>query len=328
MTDLARYKSLVEQFPARRVLVLGDVILDRYVWGSVERISPEAPVPVVRVERESSMLGGAGNVARNLAALGAQTEIVAAVGEDDAARELLKLFSSWKIGVSGLVTDAERPTTLKTRVIARAQQVVRYDRERDEPIAASTADALVEALRAQAPQVEGVVIEDYGKGLLTPDLIQEAMAIFAEHRLRVFVDPKQGDWAGYRGAELVKPNLREAEQITGIRVREESDLEPLGEALLGLTDAHSIAITRGERGMSLYSKAQGLQQVPTVARAVADVAGAGDTAVATLALARLSGASWIESAELANAAAGFVVGVPGTATLTPHQLLTTLGVSL
>ncbi len=328
MTDLARYKSLVEQFPARRVLVLGDVILDRYVWGSVERISPEAPVPVVRVERESTMLGGAGNVARNLAGLGAQTEIVAAVGEDDAARELLQLFSSWKIGVSGLVTDAERPTTLKTRVIARAQQVVRYDRERDEPIAASTADALVEALRAQAPQVEGVVIEDYGKGLLTPNLIQEAMAIFAEHRLRVFVDPKQGDWAGYRGAELVKPNLREAEQITGIRVREESDLEPLGEALLGLTDAHGIAITRGERGMSLYSKAQGLQQVPTVARAVADVAGAGDTAVATLALARLSGASWIESAELANAAAGFVVGVPGTATLTPHQLLTTLGLSL
>ena len=327
MTDAARFVSLVNAFPERRLLVLGDLILDRYVWGSVERISPEAPVPVVRVDRESTMLGGAGNVARNLASLGAQTEIVAAVGEDEAARELLQLFASWKIGVSGLVTDAGRPTTLKTRVIARAQQVVRYDREIDEPIAASTADALVDALRTQAARAEGVVIQDYGKGLLTPDLIREAMAIFAEQRLRVFVDPKQGNWERYRGAELVKPNLREAEQITGIRVRDESDLEPLGEALLGLTDAQSIAITRGEQGMSLYSKEHGLQQVPTEAHAVADVAGAGDTAVATLALARLSGASWIESAELANAAAGFVVGVPGTATLTPHQLLTTLGVS-
>ena len=327
MTDAARFVSLVNAFPERRLLVLGDLILDRYVWGSVERISPEAPVPIVRVDRESTMLGGAGNVARNLASLGAQTEIVAAVGEDEAARELLQLFASWKIGVSGLVTDAGRPTTLKTRVIARAQQVVRYDREIDEPIAARTADALVDALRTQAARAEGVVIQDYGKGLLTPDLIQEAMAIFAEQRLRVFVDPKQGNWERYRGAELVKPNLREAEQITGIQVRDESDLEPLGEALLGLTDAQSIAITRGERGMSLYSKEHGLQQVPTEARAVADVAGAGDTAVATLALARLSGASWIESAELANAAAGFVVGVSGTATLTPHQLLKTLGVS-
>ncbi len=328
MTDAARFVSLVNQFPARRLLVLGDVILDRYVWGSVERISPEAPVPVVRVDRESTMLGGAGNVARNLASLGAQTEIVAAVGGDDAARELLELFANWKIGVSGLVTDAGRPTTLKTRVIARAQQVVRYDREHDEPIGVSTADALVEALRNQAPRVEGVVIQDYGKGLLTADLLQQAMAIFAEHRVRVFVDPKGGNWAGYRGAELVKPNLREAEQITGIRVREDTDLEPLGEALLGLTDAQSIAITRGDRGMSLYSKQHGLQQVPTVARAVADVAGAGDTAVATLALARLSGATWIESAELANAAASFVVAVPGTATLTPAQLLAMLGVSL
>jgi len=326
MTDGARFAALVAQFPARRVLVLGDVILDRYVWGSVDRISPEAPVPVVRVDRESSMLGGAGNVARNLASLGAQVEIVAALGDDDAAQELLRLFGSWKIGVSGLVTAADRPTTLKTRVIARAQQVVRYDRELEEPIGAATAQALLQTLRAQTDRVEGAVIQDYGKGLLSTDVIQQAMAIFAEQRLRVFVDPKAGNWGAYRSAELVKPNLREAEQVTGIRVRQGEDLEPLGETLLGLTGAQSVAITRGEEGMSLFSKEEGFQHVPTQARAVADVAGAGDTAVATLTLARLSGATWTEAAELANAAAGFVVGVPGTATLTPEQLLASLGV--
>jgi D-beta-D-heptose 7-phosphate kinase/D-beta-D-heptose 1-phosphate adenosyltransferase len=325
MNNPERLASIVKRFPERRVLVLGDVILDRYVWGSVERISPEAPVPVVRVERESTMLGGAGNVARNLASLGAQAEVAATVGDDDAARELLRLCANWKIDAAGLVTDPSRPTTLKTRVIARAQQVVRYDRELEQPIGAGTVDAILDALRAQVSRIDGVIIQDYGKGLLTRAFVEEAMAIFAGRGLRIFVDPKQGDWAAYRGAELVKPNLREAEQVAGIHATGEAGFERLGEALLRLTGAGSVAITRGDEGMSLFSSEAGLQHVPTVARAVADVAGAGDTAIATLALARLSGASWIEAAQLANAAAGFVVGVPGTATLTPGELLAALG---
>ena len=325
MIDRARAVPLVDEFPAHRVLVLGDVILDRYVWGSVDRISPEAPVPVVRVDRESSMLGGAGNVARNLASLGAQAEIAAALGEDDAAQELLRLFAKWKIDVAGLVSDASRPTTVKTRVIARAQQVVRYDRELVQPIRAATVDALLDALRVQAARVEAVIIQDYGKGLLSREVVQEAMVLFAERGLRVFVDPKEGDWGMYQGAELIKPNLREAEQVTGIRAREQPNLERLSRALLELSGARSIAITRGNEGMTLYTAEDGLHNVPTVERGVADVAGAGDTAIATLTLARLSGASWIESAELANAAAGFVVGVAGTATLTPRELLAMLG---
>jgi D-beta-D-heptose 7-phosphate kinase/D-beta-D-heptose 1-phosphate adenosyltransferase len=324
MMAKARAKELVNRFPACRVGVLGDLILDRYVWGSVDRISPEAPVPVVRVERESTMLGGAGNVARNLASLGARAELAAVVGEDDSARELHRLCARWKIDTSGIITEPSRPTSLKTRVIARAQQVVRYDRETEQPIGATSVEGLLDGLRTQALRLDGVIIEDYGKGLLTPEVMREAMAIFAERDLRVFVDPKESDWGAYGGAELVKPNLREAERLTGIRVRGDSDLERLGQEVLSLTRARTVAVTRGEAGMSLFSSEDGVQHVPTASRAVADVAGAGDTAIAALALARLCHASWVEAAELANAAAGFVVGVPGTATLTQQDLLDSL----
>jgi len=316
-----RSRAIVDRFPACSIGVLGDLILDRYVWGSVDRISPEAPVPVVRVDRESTMLGGGGNVARNLASLGAHTKVMAVVGEDDSARELERLCAHWKIDASGIVVESGRPTTLKTRVIARAQQVVRYDRETEQPIVAASIEALLDVLRTSASGLDGVIIEDYGKGVLAPDVIRGAMDIFAEENLRVFVDPKEGNWEVYRGAELVKPNLREAQQLTGIRVRGASDLDRLGRELLSVTRAQTVAITRGEEGMSLFSEDGGVQHVPTSARAVADVAGAGDTAIAALALARLSGASWIEAAEVANAAAGFVVRIPGTATVTQEELL-------
>lgn len=327
MSDAARLRALTERFAGLRVGVLGDLILDRYVWGSVERISPEAPVPVVRVDHESVMLGGAGNVARNLASLGARVWLAAVTGDDDPAREITRLCARWKIDAGGVIADASRPTTLKTRVIARAQQVVRYDRETERPIAAAVVDDLLEGLRAQAGQLDGVIVEDYGKGLLTLDVLREAMAIFGEHEVAVFVDPKEGEWEIYRGAELVKPNLREAEQILRLRVQGEADLERLGQKLLERTGVRNVAITRGEGGISIFSRSEGVHHVPTVPRPVADVAGAGDTAIATLTLARLAGASWREAAELANAAAGFVVAIPGTATLTPEDLLRSFGAS-
>ena len=316
-----RASELTTSFAAQRVLILGDLILDRYVWGNTDRVSPEAPVPVVQVSHESTMLGGAGNVARNIANLGGMVELVAVVGQDEAARELSRLFSDWKIDAGGLVVESGRPTTQKTRIIARAQQVVRYDRESEDPVAEASQERLLPLIRAKAAEVDGVVIQDYGKGLLTRELIQDAMMIFAERSLRVFVDPKEGAWDVYRDAELVKPNLREAEKVTGIRVRDDSDVERVGWAVLDLTGARMVAITRGARGISLFSSEHELQHIPTAPRAVADVAGAGDTAIATLALARLSNASWAEAAELANYAAGFVVGVPGTASLTAAELL-------
>lgn len=302
------------------MLVLGDLILDRYVWGEVERISPEAPVPVVRVETESTMLGGAGNVARNLASLGAQVEMVGVTGDDEAAGEIARLCDDWKIDVRGVVRDPSRPTTEKSRIIARAQQVVRFDRESEEVLAPAQIDALLAGLRDAAGRVEGAIIEDYGKGLLSSEVLGEVMEIFRAANVRAFVDPKGLPWP-YAGAELVKPNLREAEITAGVRVRSEADLDRAAERLLELSGAGALAITRGSRGMTLYGVQAGRLDVPTTARAVSDVAGAGDTAIATLALARLSGASWLDAASLANAASGVVVQVPGTATVSPDQLI-------
>lgn len=325
MISVERGRAIVQRFAETRVLVIGDLMLDRYVWGSVDRISPEAPVPVVRVGRESSMLGGAGNVVRNLASLGSQVDFVALIGCDEAARELHRRLDHWKIDASGLIEDAERPTTQKTRVIAHNQQVVRYDHEVDEPLRPRILEQVLERVQERAAKADGVVLEDYGKGLLDPAVVPEVMRICAEHELPVFVDPKGLPWDMYAGAALVKPNLREAQDVTGIRVRNGADLERVGRSILEMSGAKLVAITRGEDGMALYSSDAAAKLVATRPRAVADQAGAGDTAISTLALARLSGATWEEAAALANAAAGIVIGIPGTATLSADELLQSLG---
>ncbi len=300
--------------------MLGDLILDRYLWGNTERISPEAPVPVVRVERESTMLGGAGNVARNLASLGAHVDMVGVIGKDAQGDELLALCDRWKIDTRHVVREGARPTTEKTRIIARAQQVVRYDRETDTPISQGTIERVLAGVRAGAADVQGVILEDYGKGLFSSELIADSMRTLAEAGVPVFVDPKDPPWDVYRGAELIKPNQREAEQLVGIRARNEADVERLGREVLERSGARNLALTRGSEGMSMFSADEPTHHIPTAARAVADVAGAGDTVIASLALARLAGATWQEAAELANAAASVVVAVPGTATLTREQL--------
>jgi D-beta-D-heptose 7-phosphate kinase/D-beta-D-heptose 1-phosphate adenosyltransferase len=315
-----RAAELCERFGERRLLVLGDLFLDRYVWGSVERISPEAPVPVVRVDRESSMLGGAGNVARNALSLGARVEMVAAVGRDEAALRLRELFAKHELDPGGLVTVLDRPSTTKTRVIARGQHLVRYDLESDEPLAADALDQILEEVRARMGRVDGVIVEDYAKGVLTREVAQETVRIAAAAGRAVFVDPKLGPWDMYRGAELIKPNLREAQEVCGLRVRREHDLPRLGRAVLEHSGAQNVAITRGEHGIDWFAASGESGHFAARPRPVADNAGAGDTVISVMALARLSGASWPEAAELANCAAGFVVGLPGTATVTPEEL--------
>lgn len=316
-----RVRELVHAFADRRVLVFGDFMLDRYVWGSVDRISPESPVPVVVVERESTMLGGAGNVARNLASLGARVEVVTVVGDDPAAEELARLMRGWKIPTDGFIVDAGRPTTEKTRVIARKQQVVRYDRESDQPIDEAATAQVLRAVDERATRVEGVIIEDYAKGMLAREVLAGAMACFAERGVRCFVDPKAEPWDVYRGAELVKPNLREASELARVRVHDDADLDRVGRAVVEATGAEMIAITRGEEGMDLFGADGSRDHAPAHRRGVSDLAGAGDTTIAVLTLARLSGASWAEAARLAVGAAGFVVSIPGTATLTPDDLI-------
>lgn len=324
---LARRQQLVQALPRCKVMVVGDLMLDRYVWGRVERISPEAPVPVVQVVREETMLGGAGNVVRNLASLGAQVWMAAVVGGDESAAELRRRLDVWKVSADDLVEDATRPTTVKTRVIAGGQQVVRYDLESEEPIPAECAERLVEAVRGRARQVDGAIFQDYGKGMLTAAVVRELMEIFSRQGVRVFVDPKPLPWDVYRGAELIKPNLREAREFLRERIRDERDLARVGRAVLDQTGAQMVAITRSEEGMTLFAPDRETLRVPTLVRAVADTAGAGDTAIATLTLARLAGAEWSEAAQLANAAAGVVVQMRGTATVSPEELLGALAAS-
>ena len=316
-----RVREIVRGFADCRVLVFGDFMLDRYVWGRVDRISPESPVPVVLVDRESTMLGGAGNVARNLASLGARVEVVTVVGDDAAAAELERLMAGWKIPTDGFVVDPGRPTTEKTRVIARSQQVVRYDRESDTPIDARASQRVLDAVRARAERVQGVVIEDYAQGMLAREVAKAAMDMFRAAGVRCFVDPKAEPWDVYAGAELVKPNLREASELARTRVRSDEDLERVGRLVVEATGADMVAITRGEAGMALFGADGSSEYVSAHRRGVSDLAGAGDTSIAVLALARLSGADWSEAARLAVGAAGYVVSIPGTATLTPDDLI-------
>lgn len=306
------------------MLVLGDVMLDRYVWGDVDRISPEAPIPVVRVNSQSTMPGGAGNVARNLASLGARVHMVSVVGDDAPASHLAQSIESWKISAAGLIRDGGRATTEKTRVIARGQQVVRYDREDDHPLSTEIEDRVIDAVRAQAADVRGAILEDYGKGVLSRRVIAESLAIFAERGVRVFVDPKEPPWDVFAGVELIKPNGREAEQVTGELARSDEEVARAAARVLEISGARTVAITRSEHGLTLLERGGDVVHVPATPRAVHDAAGAGDTAIAALSLARVADASWVEAATVANAAAGHVVSVRGTATVSPAELLAAL----
>jgi D-beta-D-heptose 7-phosphate kinase/D-beta-D-heptose 1-phosphate adenosyltransferase len=317
--ELRRLEKLLDGFRNVRLLVLGDVVLDEYLWGDVERVSPEAPVPVVHVRRESMVLGGAGNVVRNAVALGASCDFCAAVGEDRAGDRVLELLAELGVDRSGIVRVPDRPTTRKTRVVARSQQIVRFDRETSEAVPAGLMRTLLAAVDAALPRAHGVVLEDYGKGLLVPRLLRAAMRRFEAAGVPVSVDPK-ADLAAYRGAALVKPNLREMEALVGARIQSRDELARAAERLRRRLGGAALAVTRGAAGMTLFGDdAQGVD-VPTPPREVFDVQGAGDTAIAVLTLALRAGGSLLEAAVLANAAAGVVIGKIGTATASPDEV--------
>jgi D-beta-D-heptose 7-phosphate kinase/D-beta-D-heptose 1-phosphate adenosyltransferase len=317
--ELRRLEKLLDGFRHVRLLVVGDVVLDEYLWGDVERVSPEAPVPVVHVRRESMVLGGAGNVVRNAVALGASCHFCAAIGDDRAGDRVLDLLGELGVDPRGIVRVADRPTTRKTRVVARSQQVVRFDRETSEAVPTGLTRTLLAAVDAALPQVHGVVLEDYGKGLLAPRLLRAAMRRFEAAGVPVSVDPK-ADLAAYRGVSLVKPNLREMEALAGARIQTRDELARAAERLRRRLGGAALAVTRGAAGMTLFGDdAQGVD-VPTPPREVFDVQGAGDTTIAVLTLALRAGGSLLEAAVLANAAAGVVVGKIGTATASPDEV--------
>ena len=317
--ELARLESLLHGFRKLRLLVVGDLVLDEYVWGEVERVSPEAPVPVVQVREETVVLGGAANVVRNVVALGAHAAFCSVLGDDAAGRRAADLVEGLGVDPGGLLVVPGRPTTRKTRVIARSQQVVRFDRETHEPPAAVVGRRLLGAIDRQLAACDGVVLEDYGKGVLSKSVAAGAMRRFRSAGVPVVVDPKTSV-TPYRGAALLKPNLREAETLSGVEIRTRPDLERAVARLRRRIGGGAVVVTRGGEGMTLFESEGGGVDVRTVAREVFDVQGAGDTSIAVLALALRAGATLLEAAVLANAAAGVVIGKVGTATASADEV--------
>ena len=314
-----RAVSLVRRFPRVRLLVVGDLMLDQFIWGRVDRISPEAPVPVVQVTRESFHLGGAANVVNNIRALGGGATVCGVVGRDTAGRQIIEELERVGAGTAGVTASRAAVTIRKTRIVAHSQQVVRFDHEDSERSRSATAQ-LVRFLRARGSRFHGVIVSDYGKGVVTPELLDVLAALRAQHGFHLIVDPKRVNFAHYRGITLATPNVHEAADAAGIEIRDEASLRAAGERLLERWGAEAILITRGEQGMTLVRPRGVLHHYPTVARQVFDVTGAGDTVVATCALTLAAGGDWAEAAFLANHAAGVVVGKVGTATASPAEL--------
>jgi D-beta-D-heptose 7-phosphate kinase/D-beta-D-heptose 1-phosphate adenosyltransferase len=305
----------------QRVLVLGDVMLDEFLWGKVARISPEAPVPVVEIQRESFHVGGAGNVARNVRALHGQAVLAGVIGEDHAARRIRAELREAGVEDSLVSSDSARPTTVKTRIIAHHQQVCRADRESADDIPAELEAELVARVTSALPGCRALILSDYQKGVVTRRVMKAVLATARRRKLAVFVDPKVRHFSLYRRVAVITPNQAEAEQATGVRIRSEADLLAAGARVLKLLRCEAALITRGEHGMSLFEQGRRPVHIPTAAREVFDVTGAGDTVIATLALACAAGARLPEAAALANYAAGVVVGKLGTATATPEEVL-------
>ena len=312
--------QLLKQLHDRPIIVIGDVMLDHFVVGSVERISPEAPVPVVRFVRDEYRLGGAANVANNLRALGADVEVVALVGQDAEADRLRTELSRIRVGSTGLVANPSRSTTRKTRVVTdRNQQVARIDREEDEEASGVVENTLVSQIERLALGASAILVSDYLKGAITQRTAAAAIAAGAKHRIPVTIDPKVPHSSYYTGATVITPNHHEAEAVTRMRLRSDEEAAEAARRFKEVTGCQSVLITRGEHGMWLHTDG-GDVVLPAEAREVADVTGAGDTVIATMTLALAAGASLMEAAQLANRAAGIVVGRFGPATVSADEL--------
>jgi len=314
----------VESFRGRRVLVIGDVILDRYLWGRATRVSPEAPVLVVDVDREELRLGGAANVAQNVRALGAVPTMVGVVGADAAAQSLIGELDAREVDAeAGLVRDPGRRTTLKTRIIAHHQQVLRADEETRESLAPEVTAELWRRVERALPGADAVLLSDYGKGVISAAILDRLLPELTKRGLPSAVDPKEEHFQRYRGVTVITPNLAEASQAWGRRIRSHEDLLEAGFGLRQKLDAGAVLITRGEEGMSLFTS-EGHTHFPTRARRVYDVTGAGDTVVATIAVALAARAPLPEACVLANHAAGLVVAELGTAAASAAMLVESL----
>ncbi len=305
-TTLQKLKKLKKNFYGKNIAIIGDMMLDCYFWGNIHRISPEAPVPVVEVENEFSRFGGATNVAYNINKLGGNPFPIGIIGNDNDGKILKKLMDEVNINSGGIVIDRSRPTTAKTRVIAHNQHVVRIDKEKTSPISASIEKKIISILKKNIKKIDAIILQDYNKGVLTPYLINEVISIANESKKIITVDPKFTNFFEYQNVTVFKPNRKETEDAFGIRIKNNDDIKNAGLKLLQRLNPKFALLTLGDEGIALFERDNSEKRIPTKARKVADVSGAGDTVISTLTISLAAGANIYDAAYLANYAGGLV----------------------
>lgn len=324
IVDRKRALKTIKRFSQSKVLVIGDIMVDQFIWGRVSRISPEAPVPVVEVTKETLLFGGCANVMNNICSIGGNVSITGIIGPDDMGRWFIRQCRKMGIKTEGIIVINNRPTIVKTRVVAHHQQVVRFDRENKHPATPDNIATMLQYIDTIKDDLGAIVISDYNKGIITKQLIRGIKKIIADRNITVCVDPKQNDFSLYRGCDIITPNHHEAGRAVGMVLKNYDDIIKAGATLLKKYDFKAVLITRGEEGMTLMEHTGEIVNIPTVAQEVFDVTGAGDTVIGVFALCVAAGASFREAAALANQAAGIVVGKVGTATVTHKELINVL----
>lgn len=317
--------SMIPKLQKKAILVVGDTMVDKFIWGKVSRISPEAPVPVVEVSSDTETLGGAGNVASNITSLGATAYLITVIGNDVNGVNMRNMLREKNINHEFVVVDKNRPTTIKTRIIASHQQVVRVDREVKGTFSSATENMIIKNIETIIPKVDGIIISDYAKGIIVPKVLKKIITLARKNNIPVTVDPKVENFKQYKYITCMTPNTKEAtEGMNAKNINTDQDIALLGKRILKLLKSESILITRGEKGMTLVEKNNKITNIPTRAKEVYDVTGAGDTVIATMTLALSAKFDFVSSAEIANFAAGFVVAKVGTATITSKELEETI----
>jgi len=310
----------IENFGKSTILVIGDIMLDQFIWGKVSRISPEAPVPVVEVEQETTMLGGAANVVKNLASLGGKVLLCGVVGDDSPGREIISKLHALDVDISGIAIEHDRPTSVKTRIIAHAQQVVRYDREKRIPLKQKTINRIVNLIHEKKKHLSGILVSDYGKGIVSRRLMDGVRGVISDCSFPVTVDPNVKNFPLYKDVTIITPNHNQAGEIAGLKIVNEEDLMKVGKRLLNRKRCRALLITRGKDGMTLFEEEGKVTYIKSVAREVYDVTGAGDTVIAALTLGIAAGLDMKSAAYLSNLAAGIVVGEVGTSSVNINNL--------
>jgi D-beta-D-heptose 7-phosphate kinase/D-beta-D-heptose 1-phosphate adenosyltransferase len=310
----------IDRFSQATVLVIGDIIMDEYIWGDVNRISPEAPVPVVDVRQETKMLGGAANVVNNIASLGGKAVLCGVVGKDETGREIVEKISALGFTTEGILAENDRRTSIKTRIVAHSQQVVRFDREVRRQVRDENIGKLLNFVRSLRHRIEAVVVSDYGKGVISSLLMEGLRELLSGSRIVLAVDPKTGNFEYYQGIDVITPNHHEAGAFCNTVISDEESLIKAGKRMLSELNCRSVLVTQGKDGMTLFERNGEITHIPTVARKVFDVTGAGDTVIGTFSLGLASGMDLKTAAVISNFAAGIVVGEVGTSAVRAEKL--------